>query len=336
MIGQDHKTKRTNTVLLTWALSILFIPIAFCDEYIAVCFDITTKRPPGWMHLYLVVDTLLLAALGIFGSYAINRLGIIRVRKSWYLIGATTMLILDYTRFYSHISGKFENSVWLQIGISVPYALSLAILAGALGGVNLRRDRPRHDFESDPDSGFHYVLPLVIGTFFAYIASGIWEVLPRINEDPSRHIDQEYFAQASQIILLLLIAMGFEAHHFQKYARNPIGKASAIVTIVILCIAEAATITVLPLGNGGTQNKAATWIEYVAFITSIEACFVGLTMLLWALAATQYHATPPSLQDINTNVGDQLTQPQVPSTRKESRQSEKPNTSRRGSVHHSQ
>jgi len=52
-------------------------------------------------------------------------------------------------------------------------------------------------------------------------------------------ISQEYFAQVSQIIPLLLVATGLEASLFRRNVDNPVRRAMTILTIAVLCVGEA-------------------------------------------------------------------------------------------------
>jgi hypothetical protein len=70
--------------------------------------------------------------------------------------------------------------------------------------------------------------PLLVGALAGYVASVIWnrELLPlRRAEDCGLNcagaVDQEFFAQSCQVILLLIIAIGLEAALFRRLGRDP-------------------------------------------------------------------------------------------------------------------
>jgi hypothetical protein len=96
-------------------------------------------------------------------------------------------------------------------------------------------------------------------------------------------IHQEYFAQLSQIIPLLLVAIGLEAHFFERLLTEPVQRAMTIVSIVILCIGEALAISALPTDNEGPGDVLYGWHEYSAFVLTVQGVAIVLAILVWAL-----------------------------------------------------
>lgn len=152
---------------------------------------------------------------------------------------------------------------------------------------------------------FSPALPLLVGTLAAYVGSVIyWHELepgamrtaadPRIVEMSEGltasqvdalcvgAVDQEYFAQLSQVIPLLLVAVGLEAGFFTRF-KEPVPRAMAIFTFLILCVGEVLAISALPEPNQGCGEILYGLHEYTAFILTLEACFVALATLVWAL-----------------------------------------------------
>jgi hypothetical protein len=137
------------------------------------------------------------------------------------------------------------------------------------------------------------LLAVLIGTLAAYIGSTIWSL--QLNADVIRTsaeagpgdvcsgaIDQEYFAQLSQVIPLLLVALGLDAG-FLRRRGDDMAWALALFTVGLLCVAEALALSTLPEPNVGCGDVLFAWHEYAAFIVTLEASFVALVALVWAL-----------------------------------------------------
>ncbi|MEU8252394.1 hypothetical protein [Nonomuraea sp. NPDC048916] len=139
---------------------------------------------------------------------------------------------------------------------------------------------------------FRVALPLLFGMFAAFFASTMWEhLIEPLNcvanceaQDPTKEIwghvgvHQEYFAQASQIIPLLLIAVGVEARLFDQLRRGAIERTLILVTVLTLCVGEMLAISAI------TSETLNPWHEYTAFVVTAQACSIALIALLWALA----------------------------------------------------
>jgi hypothetical protein len=234
------------------ALFVLFIPLAFSEDIIEFGYDLAREAQPPWVTI--------LADMGLMSLLALLGLGIWRVRWHLLALGVASMLFID-----AIVESHGTDEIWFLVLTALAYAISLAVLAAAFVG-----------------DQFRPVVPLLIGTVAAYIATIAF----------STDIGKEYFEQVSQVIPLLLIAVGFEAKHFQRYADQAVGKAVIIVTVTTLCFAEVMALTALPLAGKETVNMVASWHRYAAFVITIEACFVTLATLAWALIT--YRETSPS------------------------------------------
>jgi hypothetical protein len=187
---------------------------------------------------------------------------------------------------------KGDLGVWIDLGTSLLYVVSLAmILAGIVGAdpvqMLTRTGRTKSKAAQRAWQRFRPAIPLLLGTLAAYIGVAVWA---RLNESVTRTgaqaagvIHQEYFAQLSQIIPLLLVAVGLEAHFFKRLLTEPVQRAMTIVSIVILCIGEALAISALPTDNEGPGDVLHGWHEYTAFVLTVQGVAVVLTILVWAL-----------------------------------------------------
>jgi hypothetical protein len=161
---------------------------------------------------------------------------------------------------------------------------------------------------ADPDGWRRFLpgLPLLIGTYAAFVGSSLWfsleaaavRTVAEARELASREglsgpindlcvgaVKPEYFAQVGQIIPLLLVAFGLERRFFDQLLKEPVQRALAIFTVTLLCVGEALAISALPSPNQGCGNVLAVPHEYTAFVVTLLACFIALSTLVWALMA---------------------------------------------------
>ncbi|MEV4897168.1 hypothetical protein AB0K48_48275 [Nonomuraea sp. NPDC055795] len=165
--------------------------------------------------------------------------------------------------------------VGFDVAIALGYLIAQIFIVAALVGVR-PAPRGRKRATDDPQAAkagwrrFRSTLPLLIGTGAMYFASIVWGGY-------IEKVDQQYFAQMSQVLPLLLIALGLEAKFFNELAPGIAGRATTMVIVVTLCIGELFAIS-------GTVTALAGWIGYMAFLVTANACGIALVSLVWALA----------------------------------------------------
>lgn len=300
-------------------LLVAFVPLAFSEDFIAAFSDVTrTQSQPG---LLVVVDAGLLTFLFLLTIWLQKP-----TREEernwdfapWWIGGAALTLAVDMalTRWIE------RDSVWIEIGSSVLYILSLALIVAATVGVNPSRARTQSGSTRIEWARFRPLIPLLVGTLAAYVGTILWgrfllgdDVARTISEAQlmaeriglnadqttpegrqaldalcSGAIHQEYFAQISQIIPLLLVGLGIEANFFRELLTKPVQREITIVTVVILAVAEASAISALTEPNQGCGDILFGWHEYAAFIITVEASFAALALLVWALVVVRHRA----------------------------------------------
>ena len=132
---------------------------------------------------------------------------------------------------------------------------------------------------------------MLTGTFAAYVGSNVWlNILEhsarRTCYDETCHgaVASEYFSALSQVIPLLLVAVGIEAGVFKASLKDDVPRAMTITTVVILCVAEVLALSALVSPNRGSPNEILSeWHEYLTFFVTWEACFIALSLLVWVL-----------------------------------------------------
>lgn len=217
------------------AVFIAFVPLAFSEDVLWAAFEPTGKERPWWM--LLAADTLLLALIGYL-AWWIRRNYPVPARYRtlpiwiWWAVGAGLTIALDAVVTWGWV---FRDRILDHLGTSLLYAIFLAILIAATVGVNpwkllTPNGRSKHQ---EAWERFRPALPLLIGTFAAYVGSVVyWHELDPgairtladardaagsqdlasavVNNLCVGAVHQEYFAQLSQVIPLLLVALGIE------------------------------------------------------------------------------------------------------------------------------
>ena len=186
--------------------------------------------------------------------------------------------------------------------------VACGILFAATVGANPWRVVTRVGRAIDPDGWRRFLpaVPLLVGTYAAYVGASVWyglnesavrsvaeamEVARRegvagpVNELCIGAIKPEYFAQLSQVIPLLLVALGVERRFFDQLLKEPVQRALTIFTVLLLCAGEAIAIAALTSPNQGCGRVLYYWQEYTAFLVTLLACFIALATLVWALVA---------------------------------------------------
>ena len=96
-------------------------------------------------------------------------------------------------------------------------------------------------------------------------------------------IRPEYFSNVSQVIPLLLVALGIERRFFERFLRETVQRAITMFTVLVLCIGELLALSVLPSPNQGCGRVLSAPHEWIAFTTTVFACSTALMLLFWAL-----------------------------------------------------
>jgi hypothetical protein len=293
------------------AVFIAFVPLAFSEDVLWAAFEPTGKERPWWA--LLVADTLLLTLIGYLAWWIQQNYPVRADHRTlpiwiWWTVGGGLTLALDAVVTWGWV---FRDRILDHLGTSLLYAIFLAILVAATVGVNPWKLLTPNGRATNHEAWkrFRPALPLLIGTFAAYVGSVVyWHELDPgsirtladaraaagsqdlagavINNLCVGAVHQEYFAQLSQVIPLLLVALGVEAGFFKPLLEDPVSRAMTIFTVVMLCVGEALAISALPEPNEGCEDLLYLLHEYAAFILTLEACFVALAALVWALVVS--------------------------------------------------
>jgi hypothetical protein len=289
MNGTDEATDRGAGLALL-AIIIIFLPLSWNHNWLS-----------GWVQL--LVDCLLLVLL-LIPTLLLQRIllgtrdwGLLR----WWALGAALILVI-----VAAASWVLPDNDWVLYGTFLVGLVAAAIVFAATVGANPRRLLTHEGRVSDPDAWRRFLpgIPLLVGTFSAWIGNEIWF---RLNDNAIRTfadalevarregltgpiddlcvgaVGPEYFAQLSQVIPLLLVALGVERRFFQRLLTEPVQWALTIFTVLLLCVGEAMAISALPSPNRGCGNVLSIFHEHAAFTFTLLACFIALATLLWVL-----------------------------------------------------
>jgi len=205
---------------------------------------------------------------------------------AWWAFGSIWVLALDSFRLL-----LLQGGIPLlpDLGLLLAYLPGLsALLAFTLDINPIQALRARNvAAASERLDDLMAAVSLVIGTGAAYIGM-------RVYGTEIGTIDKEYFAQVSQVIPLLIVALGFERRWFEiRAGSHPVRWGVGAYTVLILVIGEALAISALP-NDPDEEGGLYEWHEYTAFAVTLYACFVALSTLVIVLLRYTSSATSSS------------------------------------------
>jgi len=162
------------------------------------------------------------------------------------------------------------------------------------------------------------VVPLVIGSYAAYAGAALWwdarsvdvqrelppEIAAQIENIPVMlrgqffvfscwgAVSPRYFDQMTYVIPMLMITLGIEAGFFRRHLRDPIQRVATGVAVMVMSLGLVGALSTLPWEGLGCGQVLSKWHEYIVFILTLLAVFVGLTTLIWQLLVSRPDTTP--------------------------------------------
>jgi hypothetical protein len=302
---------------------LVFVPLAFTEDFLEAVFGLPDDTLQERARLPVLDLLLLSVIWGLAWWRRRREPRARGLLTWWFLLGAGFTLAVDVATVSGLLSAdEVSDRLFAFVLYLVALAILLAAVVGANPRSLLAR-RDRSEERRDAWKRFGPAIPLFVGTFAAWIGSLVWgmvldgdtirlceqglgadkceELRDQASGWPhawgravvqsravldslcSGAVDQEYFAQLSQVIPLLIVAVGFEAGVFKFRPDEPVQRAMTALTIALLCIGEVLAISTLPRSNEGCGNVLDGWHEYAAFVLTLEAVFVALALLAWAV-----------------------------------------------------
>lgn len=268
------------------AVSAMVIGFTYSDDLTEFGLGVSGVRIGWWRLIVVVIDIALLAAAaflkwristqanpGLSGRRFLS--GLIR---SWWALGAGLVLVVHLLVIAVYGTGRWVP-LWGSLLLSTVFVAAMGlVLASAL------------DTDATPGVGWTrhgWVLPLVIGTFVVQVASALWFPVIDVVPGCANEISTDFFAQTVQVLPVLLVTLGIEMSFLRRRGSvlRPADRAAPVLTVLLLCVAEALAFSMLVKAHAEHCGTAAVWHEYTAFVVSVQAMAIGLATLAWLLVA---------------------------------------------------
>ncbi len=287
---------------------ILVIVFSYSEEFVGGVFELVgNPEPRGWRWLVLPVDMLIVAATGWLKWRIAARDGGGQRLWGWWVAGALITIAVDVVLLAREDDTTFgEDLVASTLFIGAMAILLISALNAdpmAVFSANKRAALRNDWFRA------RSVVPLVIGTYAAYIAATIWadvldpEVVRELDAETEAEIaalplteqqglyellcwgavNPAFFAQVSGVIPLLLVTLGIEFGYFRHAFREPAQRAATIITVALLCVGLVFSLSAVLKDAQGCGDVLPAWHEYLAFVVSVQATAIGLATLVWLL-----------------------------------------------------
>jgi len=144
-------------------------------------------------------------------------------------------------------------------------------------------------------------LPLITGAGVAWAAGVLWtgQFDFRDQRGLTAGVTPEFFAQVSQVIPVLLLALVFDARVFRRFRGERSTRwALSVYTVLVLVLGEAMVLSALPVSNDTETGNAlllSDWHEYIAFDVGVYAVAVAFTTLVLVVAGALEEDPEPML-----------------------------------------
>ncbi len=295
---------------------LLLFGFAFSEEMVTVVLEAFGRDDSAAAAIEIVVDAVTLLAVGLL-KRRIDRIdGGASGLWGWWWIGAVVILLCDVTLIV--VGG--HPPVWLDQLLALMLALAMGlVLMSSLNADPMTLFSARRRAEMPLDwQRVRAVAPLVIGSYAAYAGAALWwdyrslDVMRQL--DPATAaaaqdiplsqrgqfyvfscwgaVSPRYFDQMSYVIPLLLITLGIEAGFFRRHRIDPVQRVATGVTVLVMSLGLVGALSTLPWEGLGCGQVLSKWHEYIVFILTLLAVFVGLATLIWQLLVARPDATP--------------------------------------------
>ena len=129
--------------------------------------------------------------------------------------------------------------------------------------------------------------PLLLGTFLAWVASAIgWPLLDELSAVDELPVSAEFFAQASQILPVLFLALMLEIRFLSRLeSRMRSRRALAFVVAGLILLAEVLALSVLVYPDELSLHEREipafiSWHVYIALLATVAALLVSLLSIV--------------------------------------------------------
>ena len=268
----------------TAALFLAFLPLAFSEDLLGFLGEQGSRSvSSALVVLDVVLYGLIALVLGPVAHFG-------RPSRSRRLLVESLVctVILDLARLF----GAFNLSLpWGELGAAVLYLIPQTLIYLAIA---VAREQPW----LAPQGIWAVGGPLLLGTAITWVLGVVvWPSLESASKGlvlnqayyaPPR-VSQEYFAQVTQLLPILLVAVAVELRFFRHVSPAPSGAQQARTAVVAGIVAAGVFASVLSLLRPDDRtvmlNDLGLWAEYFAYVLTINAVSVAVVALVWALVA---------------------------------------------------
>jgi hypothetical protein len=302
--GTSERTQRAAGRLAMILVFLWVIAYTYSEDVADVINDVTDAvgkpRFPGWVWVWapLALDTVLVLA-----SWPLKR----RIAKGdgdsgrlwgWWTSGALLTVAVHLMWILTEPHQVNAATVGLHLLASFLFVIAMGILlTSTLNADPMTLFSPRlRDAEPRDWSRAQSTLPLIIGTFFGYVATPLWYPKILLHSAPIGSsgdqgcppvIDPQYFAQMAQVIPVLLITLGIEFNYVRRTqaVQEQVQRAAPILTVILLCVAQGLAFSALIKKDA--CGPVAAWNEYSALVVTVQALAIGLATFVWLLLTSE-------------------------------------------------
>ncbi len=286
---------------------LLVFGFSYSEEMVTAGLEATGHEGPAWRTVVIVVDVVILVAVGLL-KRAIGRIdGGAPGLWAWWWAAAIFILVYDLILDVFDVSPPLWANQILALTLAVAMGLMLTTSLNA-DPLTLLSARKRAEMPLDWQR-VRAVVPLVIGSYAAYAGAALW--WDYLTVDVVRDMDAataaaaehmalvdrgefyyyfcagavspRYFEQMTSVIPLLLITLGIEFGFFRRYLRDPVQRITTGVTVMLMCVGLVGTLSTLPWEGFGCGQVVSKWHEYAVFVLTLQGVFTGLATLVWQL-----------------------------------------------------
>jgi hypothetical protein len=274
--GASPTTKRADWAAVT-AVFALVLGFTYSDDLVEFAVDLSGGAAADWRWAVIGLDIALVAGTALLKWHMTapprdGRTFLRALLSGWWVLGAALVTVLHLMLLFGPRGERFAvaDSGLLTIATTAGFVAAMGLLlVSALGGSSASRG---------------WIVPVVIGTFVVQIASALWYPLIVDDGGCADNVSQQYFSGMVEVLPLLLVTLGLEVNYLRgRGIREPGQRAVPVLTVVLLCVAEALAFSMLVKNGEPACGVGARWHEYVAFVATVHAAAISLATLAWLL-----------------------------------------------------
>jgi hypothetical protein len=265
-------------------LLIAFLPLAFSDDLLVFLTEQNPALAPSSWWLLLVDFILYVVIFALMWGFGLPPLGS-RSRGAVVITNGSAsgkffFLSLVLTIIFDAMSALGWFSYFYPLGLLASLALYMLPQTFIYMAIVLA--------PKSPGSHTDWLVggPLLLGTLLTWIiGSFVWTGLDSAAAPFDPRVDQEYFAQMSQLLPVLLIALAVELNFFRSGGDSQTGAQQARAAVVggIVAIGVFGAMLNLLRDPDAPLSELGLWGEYVAYVITMDAVSVALASFVWAL-----------------------------------------------------